>query len=399
VLSNFGQNSARYRRFNNLVREIFPHVHWIDTRSHPQESGKVGVVISPFNTELERPDLHIPLEHCGTGVAQILAMLYVVVNSDSPQVIIIDEPQSFLHPGAARKLIGILKDHPQHQYIIATHSPTIISAADPERIFILKLQDGETFVQTMDASAKTVQKHCLLELGATLSDVFGMDHVIWVEGATEEACFPLILEKLAKQRSAGTLIKAVVATGDFERWGKRKAELAVEVYEGISGNSLIPPAIGFIFDAEGRTQQEKDDLQRRAKGRLHFLRRRMYENYLLNPGAIAAVAANDPGFVAALISEEIIRGKLNIMLAEQEYYHGPAPTELREQLVSVHGAKVLKRLFNELSGATVQYLKATHSEALTEWVIQNAAGDLNDVVELLTRMVRSTAPEASSTTA
>lgn len=166
VLSNFGQNSARYRRFNNLVREIFPHTHWITTRSYPQESGKVGVVLSPFDAELERPDLHVPLEHCGTGVAQVLAILYVVINSDPPQVIIIDEPQSFLHPGAARKLIQILKGHPEHQYVIATHSPAIISATRPERTFMLKLRDGETCVETMDATATAAQERCLLELGA-----------------------------------------------------------------------------------------------------------------------------------------------------------------------------------------------------------------------------------------
>ncbi len=43
-------------------------------------------------------------------------MLYVVLTSRESRVIIIDEPQSFLHPGAVRKLFDVLKDFPQHQY-------------------------------------------------------------------------------------------------------------------------------------------------------------------------------------------------------------------------------------------------------------------------------------------
>ena len=29
-------------------------------------------------------------------------------------------------------------------------------------------------------------------VGARLSDVFGMDNIIWVEGETDEECFPMI---------------------------------------------------------------------------------------------------------------------------------------------------------------------------------------------------------------
>jgi len=46
----------------------------------------------------------VPLSESGTGVGQVLAILYVVFTSEYPRTIVIDEPQSFLHPGAVRKL-------------------------------------------------------------------------------------------------------------------------------------------------------------------------------------------------------------------------------------------------------------------------------------------------------
>jgi predicted ATP-dependent endonuclease of OLD family len=59
------------------------------------------------------------------------------------QAIAIDEPNSFLHPDAARTLIRILKQHPQHQYIITTHSPEVIAEADAKNLFVLKHKHGD----------------------------------------------------------------------------------------------------------------------------------------------------------------------------------------------------------------------------------------------------------------
>src|SRR5262249_60205456 len=55
------------------------------------------------------------------------------------------------------------------------------------------------------------------------------------------------------------------------------------------GHGLVPRALGFSFDQEGRNKTEMQDLKRRSKGLLHFLPRRSYENYLLDPSAISAV--------------------------------------------------------------------------------------------------------------
>jgi hypothetical protein len=76
----------------------------------------------------------------------------------------------------------------------------------------------------------------------------------------------------------GTVIKGVKATGDLI--GKH-ANLVFDLYNTLTtSSSLLPPAIGSVFDDEGRSQSEKKDLLRRSKGLLQFLPRRMYENFL-----------------------------------------------------------------------------------------------------------------------
>ena len=57
----------------------------------------------------------------------------------------------------------------------------------------------------------------------------------------------------------------------------------------------MPPALAFSFDREGRTEKEMADIRRQSDGRVHFLHRRMFENYLLDPEAIAAVLSQVTG--------------------------------------------------------------------------------------------------------
>ena len=132
AINSLASNPQRLRHLNERVREVLPQVRQISVR--PLGSHEVQIIVWPHDPESERDDLAIPLDECGSGVALGLAILYVVMTSVHPQVMLVDEPQSFLHPGAIRKLIDVLKQYPQHQYVFSTHSPAIITAAEPSTI-------------------------------------------------------------------------------------------------------------------------------------------------------------------------------------------------------------------------------------------------------------------------
>jgi len=375
-----GNNPPKFRRFNSLAHKILPHVSEITTSL----VGAVEVEVSVWKTDpvKERDDLAVPLSQCGTGVGQVLAMLYVVVNSDFPQVVIIDEPQSFLHPGAVRKLMEVLRGFRQYQFIIATHSPAVITATSPETITMVRLQDGESVLEPIDAGDTRSLGLSLAEVGAKLSDVFGADNVLWVEGETEEICFPKILEKLAGRSLMGTALVGVVHTGDFEG---RHAERVLEIYGRLSkGQTLLPPAIGFVFDLECRSPQEQRELKRRGDELVHFLRRRMFENYLLNANAIAATVNSIENFRSPAVSAEEIDNLIRDKRANPQYYC-PANTNPNADrwMYGINGVKVLREIFSELSETRVAFDKLKHSVALAEWLIDNAPNDLAEIKELL----------------
>ena len=202
-------NPARFRRLNQHVSTIFPEIKGITIPPGPS-GNQVQILVWSIDPETERQDLAIPLSESGTGIGQVLAMLYVVLTAEYPRTIIIDEPQSFLNPGAIRKLIEILKQYPQHQFIITTDSPEVVSMINPQTLFLLRKVEAETKIEQLDSTETQDQKLLLSEVGARLSDVFGADNILWVEGATEELCFPLIVEKALQRPLQGTKIIGVI---------------------------------------------------------------------------------------------------------------------------------------------------------------------------------------------
>ena len=397
VLDVLTSNPARFDRYNAVIEQILPQVCQISI--HNISGNKIEILIWPSEYGSERSDLAIPLNECGSGVGQVLAILYVVMTSDYPQTIVIDEPQSFLHPGAVRKLIEVLKQHPQHQYIMATHSPTVITASEPSTLLVLRTKENETSIETIDPSNEKHMEMYLGEIGARLADVFGADNILWVEGQTEEKCFPLILRRVAHRAMMGTEIIGVRKTGDFQGGSKRDKEKILETYQTLSkAKTLLPKVIAFIFDSECLSLQEQQELRRLAPGLVHLLPHRMYENYLLDADAVAEVMNEIDGFrpnrpvsideVAALFSSKRDERDPRDTSGKQLKYFckgtGVVPINWES---TIDAAALLRDVFTELSETRIAYEKTKHSVAITECLIRRKPEVLNDFAEWIAGVI------------
>ena len=373
-----GRNPERFRELNRLLHQVFPQIHTVSVRPAADQVEIIAWTVDPTS---QREDLAIPLDKSGTGFGQVLAILYVVLTADRPHVILIDEPQSFLHPGAVRKLIDILKGYAKHQYIVATHSPAVITAASPSTITSVALTDGESTVIPIDAKLTADLQRCLGDVGARLSDVFGADNILWVEGKTEEICFPQILEKMAGRHLMGTAIVGLRSTGELEGRG---AELVLDIYDRLSTtSSLLPPAVGFIFDRECRTEQQRRDLERRSKGRAKFIPRRMYENYLLHPQALADVVNRIEGFRSPPVTPEEVEQSIERKRSDPKLFCKGDDPGGADWVNRIDGAKMLEGIFSALSESRVVFRKVEHSVAITEWLLSHEPRNLQEIADLL----------------
>jgi predicted ATPase len=408
-------NPGLLDKLNQYLCLIFPQIHRVFARmigGAPQQ--EVEIFVSQFETTEEED--FVSLGSSGTGLSQVLAILYLVICAKEPSVLIIDEPQSFLHPGAARKLIEILSTYPrQHQYIIATHSPALIAAAEPATVTLITKEKGEpSKLTSLDGRNLEQLNLCLAEVGARLSDVFGYDRVLWVEGDTERECFPLILRASTQHKSYGTAIVQVHNPGDVvgERCDPRRV---LGIYKRLcEGKGLLPPALGFVFDSEGRSGDQIEQFRTAfaaagiEKQRVQFLPRRMYENYLLDLRAITAVLKNlgklvdESGIAAELQSaysnaafEEWKRRKPRGKAAQEkwiktkphDYFQVLAPG-IPKDAATIHAANVLSDLFAKFG---ISYRKIETGRMLTQWLLHNDPDALSEIRVLLDMLFSETA--------
>jgi predicted ATPase len=389
---------AQMGDFTRLVREIFPNVFQISIEQIDDEhNGRVKI----WNQEgaLKDKELGFTLDQCGTGIGQVLAILYVVIGED-PKVILIDEPQSFLHPNAARKLIEIIKFYgKQHQIVIATHSPVIIAASSPSTVNLIVQNGAEsTFVNSDIQNFKDLQS-ILSELGGRFSDVFGYDRVIWVEGSTEEKCFPLIVER--SQPLLGTAILRVQNTGDTDQKDRDLVERIVSIYERLSSanNGLVPTTIDFIFDKENRLPEKLRQLEKlgfniQKRQCVHFTSRRLYENYLLNPKAIQEVINEIDTDRTAGLSLKEVKDWINENKYVCKYFKDKKPPQNTESWQNdIDGASFLCDLFSKLIQTPgIEYVKTIHSVRLTEWLLEHEPGNLKEVADLIQEIMEKSRP-------
>jgi hypothetical protein len=378
----FNKSPRKTADFNAHVTTIFPSIKLIQA---PNVGGQYRIKIWTTEPDDDRDDLPNFLEDSGTGVGQVLAILYVAMTMP-PSVIAIDEPNSFLHPGATKKLLQILKQYP-HQYIISTHSTDIISTVEPDTLHLVQWQDGESKVKALNAAQVQDMRIVLNDVGVALSDVFAADQVIWVEGQTEQECFPKIARHGGAKIPLGLSFLAVHNTGDFEAkdWTARKIW---ELYKQLSNaNGILPVATAFSLDRETRTQPEMDDLARQTEGKMYFLPRRAYENYLLHPDAIATILGRYLG-----ADKKISAAEVQSWIDEKgKTFHptklSPSQANAEQWIKECDAAKLLSALFAEMSDATVEYKKTKHSVELTEWLLANAEDELRELIDYVVGLV------------
>lgn len=382
VLFALTTNPSLFDRYNRHVNEIFPYIRRVSVFP---KGGAIDVRLWWVDPSTERADLAVPLQESGTGVGQALAILYVAMTMNNG-VIVIDEPNSFLHPGAARKLIDIL-DQYNNQYIISTHSPEIINAADPDLLLIARWERGATRVDRVDKLNLESQRVLLAELGVTASDVFGYDAIVWVEGQTEQECFPLILQRAAGSVPTGLSFLAIRSVDELIRKQGTDA-VVMDIYQKITyANTILPEALQFSFDRENRTAEYISKVGRDTQGKVRFLPARCYECFLLHPLAIANSLAAEAGALG--INAPTADDVATWFDQNASKYDGvgtwTGSYEDASWRFGANAVALLSDVYRQL--ISVEYRKTRHSRALTEWLLDNEPDFLRPLSEYVKGLV------------
>ncbi len=135
----------------------------------------------------------VPLNSAGTGVAQLMFFCALVLMSPPGRIFLIDEPHVFLHPRAEKRLAAFIRSHPEHAYVIATHSPIMVSATEPDNVWLVTRDSAGTKVTEVFADGVS-RREVLAELGVDAGDIALYQRVLFVEG-NDTNIYPAVLEK------------------------------------------------------------------------------------------------------------------------------------------------------------------------------------------------------------
>ncbi len=354
-------NPDQAKELNGLLNRVFPTVHWVGAPGNGSNQFELKVHTNP--SHLKRNDLAVPINRVGTGVGNALAMLYVALTAQTQRFILLEEPNSFLHPRALRELLAILAEiGGKHQFFITTHSSDVLRTIKASTVTLLEYDGQQTTIKQTTGDKLHELQAGLVDLGISLTDLHGCDKVLWVEGETEEAIFPSLLRHFFPEMAQGIAVLPLYATGDFES-KKYEPKKVAAIYEKLSkGSFLAPPMVAIALDRERRKQSEIDQVENDCAGVVYFLPKTMLEDYLLNPEAIAAVLTAE---VKTEITADQVQRALDEARTSGKCLLHPLNTGNQE----LHAANALKFIFDAL--AKVEYHKTAHGPKIAEWLIKN----------------------------
>lgn len=136
------------------------------------------------------------LEDMSAGMKSIyiLSLLetYIETESSIPSIILIEDPEMYLHPQLQKAASEILyRLTKKNQVIFTTHSPNLIFNFNSRQIKqVLLDEDGYTMARE-DADIDEI----LNDLGYSANDLMNVSFVFIVEGKQDQARLPLLLEK------------------------------------------------------------------------------------------------------------------------------------------------------------------------------------------------------------
>ena len=320
-----------------------------------------------FNMYVEEDRVDREIYWAGLGFQIWCQLLTHLSRAESANLVIIDEPEIYLHPDVQRQLLNILRNL-SSDILLATHSVEIMGEADPSEILLVdksarsakRLKDIEG-VQLAFESLGSTQNVTLTHLARTKKIVF-------VEGLTDYK----IIRRFAKILSFNDLASGSHLTafesGGFSSWEKIKS-----FAWGVKNTIDADMKLFAIYDRDYYCQDELDEILVALRAELTFAyihERKEIENYLLNIEVLERVLDN----------QIRIRNERTGVNIEKTTTISDYITELSDSIKVESQSQYLARRLDYKKSASIDASTISH-EAIDEF--ENLWSDLNTRMKIV----------------
>lgn len=276
--------------------------------------------ILEVTTEIRHPAQNVPrpIARMGKGMRSIylfsLLEAYTQIEENLPSIIMIEDPEIFLHP-SLQKVCGTIlyRLAAKNQVIFTTHSPNLLANFSSRQIRQVILgEDGASNIRE-----KTDISAILDDLGYTAGDLMNVNFVFIVEGKQDKSRLPLLLRKYYAETtdSQGNLSRIAIITTNSCTNIKTYANLKYMNQIYLRDQFLMvrdsdgkdPEALGkqLCRYYEERNREDLDKLPRVRPENVLILKYYSFENYFLNPSVMAqlGVVESEEAFYETLFEK------------------------------------------------------------------------------------------------
>lgn len=282
VNKNFHKNGGREEILYSMNRDVEQMLH--------------------VTTEIWDPaqNLTRPISRMGKGMRCIylfsLLEAYTEIEKSLPCIIMIEDPEIFLHP-RLQKVSGeiLYRLSRKNQVIFSTHSPNLLPNFNSRQIRQVYIRDDGF----SDVREKTDISAILDDLGYTAGDLMNVNFVFIVEGKQDKSRLPLLLQKYYSELydEQGNLSRIAIITTNSCTNIKTYANLKYmnQIYLRDQflmirdGDGKDPAVLGrqLCRYYEERNLEDMDKLPRVRPENVLILKYYSFENYFLNPKIMA----------------------------------------------------------------------------------------------------------------
>lgn len=217
----------------------------------------------------------------GSGMQMWIQIIWFITKTRFSDIIILDEPDVYMHPDLQIKLYYLLKKY-YKQIIIATHSVEIISLVEPSEIVPInnKLEYNKSlstyeYVQSFINGLGSVHNLSLLRLNYC-------NKILFIEGDDIKLLKKLYYKKDSELKMFNEII-------DYKLGGSGNFQNSIAVTNFIKTQTMNVFNCYCILDNDFNTSKSRDDKYAKAKKtdlNLHIWKKKEVENYLLIPKVI-----------------------------------------------------------------------------------------------------------------
>lgn len=273
-----------------MAENLLPHLNFekIDTK----DRDKIQCL-----WKVHKKDTLVDIDDLSSGEKSIIQLFYPLIEhrvrhilsqlrgeADAPQAdpvcVLVDEPELHLHPNLQGKILDYLRTlavKENSQFIIATHSPTIVENANSDELYLLRpaemVEDGHN--QLVQIATNEEKLQLLRDVFGSTSNLTAMRPILVVEGKQEDR---------QSKRAVDARVYAFLSD-EFSRvtilpsGGKSECRALVQ--------SLGDILREFSQDLKAHALLDRDlEEQDPQEGRIHLLPVSMVENLLVDPQVI-----------------------------------------------------------------------------------------------------------------